>query len=106
MTEPVGDDGLTDKEREEYAERWRTGVGSPFIKKLDFSEFHPLDHSVWECRGYPGGRRVHLRYRWDFQWRDELHAKFLCPLGRHRRVEWFGRGESGFCCGACSKDME
>lgn len=80
--------------------------GPPFIRKLDFSEFHPLDHSVWECRGYPGGRGRHLEYRWKFQWRDELHAKFLCPLGRHERVEWFGRGKSGFCCRACCKDME
>lgn len=37
-------------------------------KRLDLSEFHPLDHRVWErrCREFPGSRRRHLKLRWTF----------------------------------------
>lgn len=50
---------------------------------LDFSEFHPLDHSLWECKGYPGGRRRHLRFRWDYQWSEELGIRWAHLRGTH-----------------------
>jgi hypothetical protein len=79
----------------------------PEIKKLDFSEFHPLDHSLWECRDYPGGRRTHLEYRWQFQWKDKLHELTLCRVGRHKWTEWYGPGkQSGVCCQSCYKDED
>ena len=55
--------------------------------KLDFSQFHPLDHSLARCHGYPGGWRAHLRYRWEFQWREDLVTRWLHLTGRHH---WIG----------------
>lgn len=63
--------------------------------QLDFSQFHPLDHRLWQCSGYPGGKRTHLQYRWQFQWRDEIGRWLLCPLGRHAWVTWWRRGDDG-----------
>ncbi len=82
-----------------------TPKGPPKIKELDFTGFHPLDHTVWACRGYPGGRRTHLAYRWDFQWRDKLRKWFLCPVNRHIPVTWWGQGRTGISCQACGKDF-
>lgn len=68
------------------------------IGKLDFSEYHDLFHSLWECRGYPGGRRRHINYLWDFKYRDRLRELTLCKIGRHIYVDWFltvGPGELG-----------
>lgn len=50
---------------------------------LDFSEFHPLDHNLWECRDYPGGWRRHLQYRWDYQWSEALSIRWRHMTGRH-----------------------
>jgi hypothetical protein len=79
----------------------------PEIRKLDFSQFHPLDHSVFRCRDYPGGRRRHLAYRWEFQWREHLGGWFLCPFGRHHWGKWWTRGPdaaSGMHCTRCFAD--
>lgn len=37
--------------------------------KLDFSEFHPLDHFAGDrrCRSLPGGFLRHVRLWWDYQ---------------------------------------
>lgn len=51
---------------------------------LDLDDFHPLDHDLTECVGYPGGRRRHLAYWWDFIGRPGLHARTLCRLGIHK----------------------
>lgn len=56
--------------------------------KLDFSEFHPLDHTLFGCRGYPGGWRQHVAYRWDFQWRDAVRGRTWCRVGRHEFHVW------------------
>jgi hypothetical protein len=53
---------------------------------LDFSQFHPIDHNVLECRGYPGGRRRHLRYRWIFHVQPWLRVRWLHATGRHAWV--------------------
>lgn len=77
----------------------------PEIRKLDFSQFHPLDHSVLACRGYPGGRRRHLAYRWEFQVRDQVLRWVLCPFRRHRWVTWWrGQQEDGVTCARCEKE--
>lgn len=51
--------------------------------KLDFSQFHPLDHNLWECRGYPGGRQRHLSFRWEYMWRPALRVHWRHLTGRH-----------------------
>lgn len=58
---------------------------------LNFDEFHPLDHGLIDCLGYPGGRRRHLEFRWQFQWRDWLYAKTMCRLGQHEIVRMWRR---------------
>lgn len=69
------------------------------IDRIDFSQFHPLDH--WPgghyCRSLPGGTRRHLGLTWDHRRRDQLawpwHRLILCPLGHHRtNVWWQARG--------------
>jgi hypothetical protein len=85
-----------------------TPKGPPNIKSLDFSQFHPLNHTVWACRDYPGGRRRHLTYRWDFQWRHRVRAWTLCRVGRHDWTQWYrGRdwAPAGVTCSACDKDQ-
>jgi hypothetical protein len=77
----------------------------PVIRKLDFSQFHPLDHSVRNCRGYPGGWRTHLKYRWEFQWEARLRRRLLCPLGRHQWSQWWDHhGNTGLHCMSCFKE--
>lgn len=80
----------------------------PEIKSIDFSQFHPLDHTLRACKGYPGGRRVHLKYRWEFQWRDKLRSWTLCRTGRHNPAVWYSRDgeEIGTTCSGCEKDMD
>jgi hypothetical protein len=53
--------------------------------KLDFSQYHPLDHSIRQCSGYPGGRRRHLSHRWQFQIRERLTVAWKHATFRH---EW------------------
>ena len=83
----------------------------PVIRHIDYSEYHPLDHSVWRC-GWPGGRRRHLRYRWEYQWRSRLRSATLCRLGCHDPIEWFGHApdgsvlRAGVSCADCDKDLE
>jgi hypothetical protein len=78
--------------------------------KLDFSQFHPLDHSVWACRDYPGGRRTHLAYRWDFQWSGTVKRWTLCLLGKHEPVKWHPGPRCPdqaihTACGNCYKEL-
>lgn len=77
--------------------------------KLDFSEFHPMDHPWWRCKGYPGGLRRHINYSWHFVWRGRLHKRFLCPLGRHEFAVWYrGNGKTmhmeGVSCRHCDAE--
>lgn len=63
--------------------------------KLDFSQWHPLDHRPGgaRCRGFHGGWRHHLILAWQFQRREQvlapLYRLILCPLGRHDEVVWY-----------------
>lgn len=94
-----------------------TGAGMslpPVIKKLDFSDFHPLDHNLLECRGYPGGRRLHIHYFWTFKHANWLRRNTLCRIGVHdEAMPWYrsqGRGNpselSGYHCNSCWEKME
>lgn len=57
------------------------------IRDLDFSVYHPLDHHLFDCVGYPGGRIRHLVLCWEYQLRPELRRLTLCKLGLHSWVE-------------------
>lgn len=61
----------------------------PERPRIDFSAFHPLDHSLLRCFGYPGGWRRHLGYRWEFIWGPQLGRIFLCSVGRHRYTPYW-----------------
>ncbi len=69
--------------------------------KLDFSQFHPLDH--WPgsayCRSLPGGTRQHLHLAWVFRRREQVLAPvyklLLCHIGRHAEQVWYQRQEDG-----------
>lgn len=58
---------------------------------IDFSQFHPLDHPLSRCHGYPGGWRTHLKYRWEFQWREDLVTRWLHLIGRHHWIAFAAR---------------
>jgi hypothetical protein len=80
--------------------------------RLDFSQFHPLDHrpAGSRCRSLPGGTRNHLRLAWQFHRREQalapLYRLILCPLGRHAEQVWYRDNEDGTqtvmpCCRYC-----
>lgn len=94
------------------------------IRKLDFSQFHALDHWPWQCRrrsqewaatssdgkGMYGGAWVHLKYAWQYRRRDEVVGwlrKPLCRRGRHAWIEWRDRlGTKGESCRYCLVNRE
>jgi hypothetical protein len=53
--------------------------------KVDFSQFHPLDHPIWRCSGYPGGPRRHVELWWLFMGREWVNVKWKHATRRH---EW------------------
>lgn len=57
----------------------------PDASKIDFSQWHPLDHWPFtsRCRSFHGGGRHHIKITWEFRRKDDLHRP-LCKLGRHR----------------------
>jgi hypothetical protein len=65
--------------------------------RLDFSEFHPLDHGVWEarCGELPGGRRRHIDLQWTYVVRPAVYAATSCRLGRHNPGQAWERGSGG-----------
>jgi len=60
--------------------------------KLDFSEFHPLDHHALNprCASYPGGFRRHVRY-WALYQFDLLKPWhwLRCKLAKHDWVPFW-----------------
>jgi hypothetical protein len=70
-------------------------AGNVARMRLDFSEFHPLDHwpATARCRSLPGGAVRHLRYAWVFRRREQamtpLYKLLRCPLGRHAEQIWY-----------------
>lgn len=71
------------------------------MAKLDFSQFHPLDHRPGDarCRAHYGGWRRHLKLAWEFHRRDQvlgpIRRLLYCPLGRHRWQVWYTNPENG-----------
>lgn len=63
--------------------------------KLNFSEFHPLDHwpGTGYCRSLPGGTRNHLWMAWHFHRREQVvspaYKLLLCHIGRHSEQVWY-----------------
>ncbi len=54
--------------------------------EFDFSDFHPLDHGILHCSGYPGGQRRHASLQWNYWLRPRLRSATFCRLGRHQFV--------------------
>ena len=60
---------------------------TPEIIEFDFSEFHPLDHSVWLCVGYYGGVRKHIELAWAYIWSPSVGRALWCSWERHSWAE-------------------
>jgi hypothetical protein len=65
--------------------------------RIDFSEFHPLDHFPGDarCRSLPGGMARHFYLAWQYQWKETLGYWILwpfftisCRFGWHRLHTW------------------
>jgi|SRR6266699_2385542 len=87
--------------------------------KLDFSQFHPLDHWPWERRCWSkeiqpgwetpfyGGPRHHLKIAWEYKYRDylliHLHKNLLCHFGKHYMMKGWNPHEQEYfeSCLAC-----
>lgn len=80
--------------------------------KLDYSQFHPLDHwpGTGRCRSLPGGTRNHLQLAWDYQRREQalrpIYWLLLCRIGRHADRVWYQYRPDGTqrimpCCTYC-----
>ena len=77
----------------------------PEIKSIDFSEFHPLDHSLLRCSNYAGGRRRHLDYWWTYQGEPGLRARTLCLVGLHRPTQVWSRQRTWTGCMDCDRRL-
>lgn len=76
--------------------------GLPEFKTVDLSQAHFLDHPLWRCRGLPGGRVRHLKYRWQYQWQVQLLRLTFCRMGHHSPVTmWRGAGPNAVKFRAC-----
>lgn len=91
------------------------------MPEIDFSEFHPLDHSILDpyCWGWAGGipRHIHLWWLFQFQWPwHNVLARRSCHKGYHNVVaywnsmpavwdaqkrEWVDRPADGLTCRDC-----
>lgn len=79
----------------------------PYIRELDFSMWHPLDHwpGTARCRSFHGGTRNHLHLTWTYRRRHQVLKPwwrlFRCPFGRHDVRIWYGEylaiGHCEFC---------
>lgn len=65
--------------------------------KIDFSQFHPLDHwpGTRRCGQFYGGWRRHLRIAWEYHRREQVvnaaltpYQRIACRLGRHHTHSW------------------
>lgn len=71
--------------------------------RLNFTDAHMLDHSVWRCNSQPGGPLRHLRLRWVLQIHSKLRRNILCRAGLHAPVIWtYGAGEDVLRWQACA----
>ena len=86
---------------------------TPGGRKLDFSQFHPLDHRPFDerCRSFYGGGVRHLQlwwwYKFDYKPDQLWHRWVLCRLNRHERSRFKRRPavdapwEHGHLCRWC-----
>lgn len=99
MTEDQGPISPSDTEEALRNASSASGDGPPEIDptQLDFSEFHPLDHYIWEprCRDHFGGPKRHIQLWWwyKFEYTPEKvwHRWVLCRLDRHQSSKGWGR---------------
>jgi hypothetical protein len=87
------------------------------IRKLNFSQFHPLDHYPFEkrCWEFYGGPVTHIQYGWQFKWKSDIRAHTRCRIGWHKWTTWRRRVHPGvprsesdewisyIACGDCMK---
>lgn len=85
--------------------------------KLDFSEFHPLDHWCFtrDCAGWHGGWINHIKLWWEYQAPDPV-GRLMCLAGFHDITPYwhYGKGEdptkdkppSGEWCRRCWYEEE
>lgn len=87
------------------------------INELDFSQFHPMDHYLWErrCREHFGGPVNHVKLWWAYKCEykpSDLWHKVMCRTGRHhvtggQTIMIFGRETTVTrCCCWCRKTPE
>jgi hypothetical protein len=77
--------------------------GSPKIRELDFSEFHPLDHcpAMSRCRSLPGGTRRHIALAMEFKWPSQLAQLTRCRVAWHRYTEGWCHDKPCVICRDC-----
>lgn len=66
--------------------------------KLDFSQFHPLDHWPWQCDGLYGGWRHHLSIAWELRRKEQVlwpWYRMLCLFDWHRFMVGSQQDEHG-----------
>ena len=82
--------------------------------KLDFSQWHPLDHWAFTkyCRTFHGKGFHHLRLWADYQMPDPVGA-VLCMFNKHDPVDYWGNVKGidndppdGKMCSRCYKVIE
>jgi len=61
---------------------------------FDFSEYHPLDHAIWDtvCWGWAGGvvRHIKLWWAYQFQWPwQPYQARRSCAKGIHHPIAFW-----------------
>ncbi len=71
------------------------------MAKLNFDQFHPLDHRPGDarCRAHFGGWKHHLRLAWDYHRKDQvlrpLRRSLFCKLRQHRWEVWYSNNRDG-----------
>lgn len=85
---------VTDPPKRPVLSRSPFAVPNSNTDNLVFDDFHPLDHTLAECTGHPGGRRRHLTYWWTYLARPALHTHTLCRLGLHKSAVFRSRNNT------------
>lgn len=69
----------------------------------------PVKHPPWKPCPFPGGRKEHASFQWEFQWKLDLAKRTLCRIDKHRPFKTFrnrkGEIRIGFTCAYCWKEL-